>query len=192
MYAHMMHETTELEEPQIRRHKGRPKRSSTKREPSGWEYSDRMYPSREDSALLTRSMNTSLGRGRGRQGDRRVSFSCVEGAQLKGRVSVCPADERRLSLSSTDRLQRSTGTSIPFPFSADMSPGFLPYIRGFVDVRGDGNRGFRVIALSEYGDEHMWDQVRLDLIEEMRNNEELYIRGLQGRAYYDKALHILD
>ncbi|GAB2273567.1 hypothetical protein Dimus_008356 [Dionaea muscipula] len=85
MYAHIMHEmlhpdTTKLEEPQVRRHKGRPKQSSTKREPSGWEYSDRMYPSRQDSALLTRSMSTSSGQGRGRQGDRRVSFNCVEEA----------------------------------------------------------------------------------------------------------------
>ncbi|GAB2294178.1 hypothetical protein Dimus_038284 [Dionaea muscipula] len=161
MYAHMMHAmlhpaTTELEEPQVRRHKGRPKRSSMKRESSDWEYSEERA-SRQDSALLTRSMSTSSGRGRGRQGDRRVSFSVVEEAQLKGRVLVCPADERRISLSSTDGSQRSTDTS--FPYAADMSPGVLPYIRGFVDVIGDGNCGFRVIALSKYGDEHMWDQV---------------------------------
>ncbi|GAB2295304.1 WW domain-binding protein 11 [Dionaea muscipula] len=195
MYAHMMHEmlhleTTELEEPQVQRQKGRLKRSSTKREPSGWEYPDRMYPSREDFALLTRSMSTSSGRARGRQGNRCVSFSCVEEAQLKGRVSVCPADKRRLSLSSTDGSQRSTGTS--FSFSADMPSGVLPYIRGFVDVRGDGNCGFRVIALSKYGDQDMWHQVRLDLLDEMRNNEELYVCGLQGREYYGRDLHILD
>ncbi|GAB2271814.1 hypothetical protein Dimus_038934 [Dionaea muscipula] len=115
MYAHMMHEMlhpeiTEFEEPQVRRHKGRSKRSSTKREPSGWEHSEERA-NRQDSALLTRSMSTSSWRGRGRQGDRRNSFSAVEEAQLKGRVSVCPVEERRLSLSSTNGSQRSTGTS---------------------------------------------------------------------------------
>ncbi|GAB2272406.1 WW domain-binding protein 11 [Dionaea muscipula] len=177
-----------------------------------------MCPNREDFALLTRSMSTSSGRGRGRKGDRRVSFSCVEEAQLKGKVSVCHADERRLSLSSTDGSQRSTGTSFSFSFFADMPPGVLPYIGGFVDVRGDESCGFRVIALSEYDDQDMWHQVtpdlitwlyylsvsymsvsyvlwlqvRLDLKEEMGNNEEIYVRGLHGREYYDRTLYILD
>lgn len=50
----------------------------------------------------------------------------------------------------------------------------VPYVSGFTDVIGDGNCGYRVVALHVYGDENEWTRVRNECFIELRSRPALY------------------
>ncbi|XP_050207574.1 uncharacterized protein LOC126656996 [Mercurialis annua] len=104
--------------------RGRPKGStSTKRDPSVWEY--------------------SRGRGRGRA------------KSSQGRGYSAP-----------------TSDFIP---NSELIPGIiLPFVTKYVDVDGDGNCGFRVVADYIYGDQNKWGLIRRSIANELAGNPGLY------------------
>ncbi|GJX96423.1 putative ribonuclease H-like domain-containing protein [Tanacetum coccineum] len=61
---------------------------------------------------------------------------------------------------------------------------FRPHIIDFYDVRGDGNCGFRSVALGLGLSEDQWPQVRLDLVRELMAHRERY-RYVFGSLEFD-------
>ncbi|XP_055960640.1 uncharacterized protein LOC130015114 [Mercurialis annua] len=61
------------------------------------------------------------------------------------------------------RLKSSQGKQNP----ASTSGFILPFVEELVDVRGDGNYGFRVVADYIYGDQKMWGLTRMNIANEL-------------------------
>ncbi|CAI9112987.1 OLC1v1013503C1 [Oldenlandia corymbosa var. corymbosa] len=53
-------------------------------------------------------------------------------------------------------------------------PCMIPYITGYVDVLGDGNCGFRVMASHLFGSEHQWHNARRIGADELEERPNLY------------------
>ncbi|CAI9115800.1 OLC1v1016795C1 [Oldenlandia corymbosa var. corymbosa] len=53
-------------------------------------------------------------------------------------------------------------------------PCMIPYINGYVDVLGDGNCGFRVVASHLFGSEHQWHNARRIGANELEKRSDLY------------------
>lgn len=63
-------------------------------------------------------------------------------------------------------------------YAGDIIGFMVPHVRGFVDVIGDGNCGYRVVALHVYGNENLWKTVRQECYLELNSRRELYERVL--------------
>ncbi|GAA0176273.1 hypothetical protein LIER_29293 [Lithospermum erythrorhizon] len=60
-------------------------------------------------------------------------------------------------------------------------PSFMaPYVHGWLDVKHDGNCGFRAIARNFYEDQERWMQVRKDLYLDVDSRPGLYEKALIG------------
>ncbi|CAI9102761.1 OLC1v1001081C1 [Oldenlandia corymbosa var. corymbosa] len=55
-----------------------------------------------------------------------------------------------------------------------IAPCMIPYISGYVDVLGDGNCGFRVMASHLFGSEHQWHNSRRIGADELEERPDLY------------------
>ncbi|KAK7275666.1 hypothetical protein RIF29_16787 [Crotalaria pallida] len=64
------------------------------------------------------------------------------------------------------------------------------FIHKIIDVKADGNCGFRVLSLYRYGTEENYMMIRQEVIKEMVNNKVLYV-DILGQSYYDKAYNAL-
>lgn len=80
-----------------------------------------------------------------------------------------------------------------------MEKYFPPYIREYIesytDVVGDGNCGFRVVALAVLGDEDQWRTIRSDMLGDLRERRELYdnvIGGLTTMSSLDQTINHFD
>ena len=73
----------------------------------------------------------------------------------------------------------STGNS--FLYQNQMPAQGLRNIRGWNDVRSDGNCGFRCIAQLQYNAQEEWPRVRQDLLQELTDNAYLYIAEMGAR-----------
>ncbi|GAB2269326.1 hypothetical protein Dimus_038769 [Dionaea muscipula] len=113
--------------------------------------------------------------GRVEQNPRRMRSS-LEGSRRKSKVEQ--NTERR------DDLCRHFIDSLPEPLR--------DYITHVVNVTGDGNCGFRAIAAQiGYGEEN-WLQVRIDLIQEIQQNRDLYDGLHMVVGYIDYLLRSLN
>ncbi|GFZ21804.1 hypothetical protein Acr_29g0009660 [Actinidia rufa] len=77
---------------------------------------------------------------------------------------------------TTSRLRKDQPTTPPMsdPFIQELPEAYQDFISHIVDVQADGHCGFRAIAAQiGYGEDN-WAQVRMDLIEEIQTNMELY------------------
>ncbi|KAK7266816.1 hypothetical protein RIF29_19472 [Crotalaria pallida] len=64
------------------------------------------------------------------------------------------------------------------------------FIHKIINVKADGNCGFRVLSLYRYGTEENYMLIRQEVIKEMINNKVLYV-DILGQSYYDKAYNAL-
>ncbi len=85
-------------------------------------------------------------------------------------------DQKKDQRKTSKPRKRNSG---PFMYESDMPLAILPYVEGWLDVEGDGNCGFRALGHYMYGGENTWDQVRMDILDEMTTNARLY-RGFAG------------
>src|SRR4051812_37384038 len=53
---------------------------------------------------------------------------------------------------------------------------FREYVSQIIDVKGDGNCGFRVVRSFLGQGEDNWAQVRVDLSKEMSKNDDMYMK----------------
>jgi hypothetical protein len=57
----------------------------------------------------------------------------------------------------------------------DIPDVFIPYVKGIINVRGDGNCGFRALAVALGYDEHKgYEWIRLQMLAEYENNKQFY------------------
>ncbi|XP_050207737.1 PKS-NRPS hybrid synthetase cheA-like [Mercurialis annua] len=117
--------------------RGRPKGStSTKRNPSVWEYSH----------------------GRGR----------AKSSQVHHKVGATVL-LHQVNIFFIIIMQRN------FIPNSELIPGIiLPFVTKYVDVDGDGNCGFRVVADYIYGDQNKWGFIRRSIANELTGNPGLY------------------
>ena len=78
-----------------------------------------------------------------------------------------------------------------FRYQDQFPPQTAHWIRGYNDVIGDGNCGYRVIAQYQYNQQERWADVRQDLIDELNNNRQLYINEM-GEARFNEINIRLD
>ncbi|GAB4850773.1 hypothetical protein Ancab_039916 [Ancistrocladus abbreviatus] len=67
-----------------------------------------------------------------------------------------------------------TSGKFDIPFVSDIEPHMVPCIHSWVDVVGDGNCGYRAVAVAIGLNENAWAVVRRDLWLEMRSRINLY------------------
>ena len=91
---------------------------------------------------------------------------------------------RRVALRCTprERVVRTVDVAIPphssednlCPFRARIPQCMVPWVRNYLNVRGDGNCGYRAIEATLLGDQHKWRVVKQKMCNELCNHEELY------------------
>jgi hypothetical protein len=60
-------------------------------------------------------------------------------------------------------------------YLADISDVFIPYVKGIINVRGDGNCGFRALAVAlGYDENRGYEWIRLQMLAEYENNKQWY------------------
>ncbi|GFZ21224.1 hypothetical protein Acr_29g0003860 [Actinidia rufa] len=94
---------------------------------------------------------------------------------------------------TTSRLRKDQPTAQPMsdPFIQELPEAYQDFISHIVDVQADGHCGFRaIVAQIGYGEDN-WAQVRMDLIEEIQTNMELYNVLYPEYNYANTLLHSL-
>ncbi|GJY15838.1 phospholipase-like protein [Tanacetum coccineum] len=79
----------------------------------------------------------------------------------------------------------STVTSDSERFLRHLPQIFRPYLTGLQDVRGDGNCGFRSVAVALGLSEDQWPRIRSDLVRELEANHQKY-KYIFGTTGYKK------
>lgn len=77
------------------------------------------------------------------------------------------------------------------PYIDQIPEMFHPYIRNVQDVRGDGNCGFRAIAVHLGLHEDAWPTIRSNLMEELEAYKTEYL-NIFGRQYWNIVYNILN
>ncbi|XP_050217678.1 uncharacterized protein LOC126668531 [Mercurialis annua] len=132
---------------------------------------ERLHP--EDLGYMEPEVKTNVrGRPKGSKSTKRDPSRHEYKDRVPGRPKSSKAQKNRTSASAG--LQ-----------NAEVIPGFLlPFVDELVDVRGDGNCGFRVVADHIYGDEKMWGMTRMNIANEISAHpyryEGIFIDGLQA------------
>ncbi|XP_012833608.1 PREDICTED: uncharacterized protein LOC105954483 [Erythranthe guttata] len=145
--------STHLEEPSFVNAKRRPKNNAMKHDLSGYEH------------IMNRKIDVKSSPGsRGRKIPTKEPTEGTPGSKLKGRG--------RGRTKSTEEAVVTAGDWVDF-FS--FLPSFLAQsIASYVNVRADGNCGYRCIAKIIYGSQERWPQVRTDLVAEFMERHHLY------------------
>ncbi|XP_074290564.1 uncharacterized protein LOC141617279 [Silene latifolia] len=150
-YIENMLHPPNIVDPEVKKTRGRPKKTSVSRTPSQWEYVEKEFPT--ESYERGRSTNT-VGK------DKEVPKK----GRKRGRSNGSVAKEKEIP----------TKSSTPFQWQEDLCDVMVSWITDWVNVIGDGNCGYRCIALDIYGDENEWLKVRRDLLDELESNKEFY------------------
>ena len=72
---------------------------------------------------------------------------------------------------SKGRSRLDLSTSI---YARDLIPFIVPFVESYEDVIGDGNCGYRCVALYVYGDQELWPKVRSECCQELLKHQDLY------------------
>ncbi|PNY12233.1 sex determination protein tasselseed-2 [Trifolium pratense] len=115
----------------------------------------------------------------------------MENTSEKGRKSV--RSENVLAEAVKKRARNSSGGDESSEmYYIDRMPSFMhPYIEAITNVKGDGNCGYHVIALDSRNNEHDFQLIKDDMLNELRLHEDDYLNlyGDDKRlAYITEAL----
>ncbi|GAA0172279.1 hypothetical protein LIER_26132 [Lithospermum erythrorhizon] len=123
---------TELNDPPMKRRRGRPKKDSTTRDPSAWEYIDKKF---------------QAGRGRGRSRPPKVPKSSGPENNIS---NSSPKQGNKTSHSCQGKENESERTQVPsgraFLYFNQITRFIAPFIIEWNSVKGDENYGYRPIA----------------------------------------------
>jgi len=116
-----------------------------------------------------------------------VDSQFPDSQSLQTKISLPKRESARVG--NYSRSHASTPTPQPFrdiPYITQMPKIMRPYIENIMNVKGDGNCEFRVIARHVSMDEENHVLVRSALIHDMKNNKSAYLSifGLEGRFQY--------
>ncbi|CAI9100060.1 OLC1v1036982C1 [Oldenlandia corymbosa var. corymbosa] len=127
------------------------------RRASGWLY-DQIYPDRGPSKQPEKKKKKGKGHPKGSKNKPREQvYTQWDFQQPDGP----PQDVVQQNIYEYDDLER-------------IVPCMIPYITGYVDVLGDGNYGFRVMASHLFGSEHQWHNARRIVADELEERPDLY------------------
>ncbi|XP_012832655.1 PREDICTED: uncharacterized protein LOC105953529 [Erythranthe guttata] len=152
------HSSTHLQEPSFVKANGRPKNNSTKRNLSGYEH------------MMNRKseVKSSLGS----KGRKTPTEGTLESKLKAGTPESKVKGRPRGRTKSTEESVVTAGDRVNF-FSF-LPPFLAQSVASYVNVRADGNCGYRCIAEVVYGSQERWPQVRTDLVEEFMERYNLY------------------
>ncbi|XP_012836423.1 PREDICTED: uncharacterized protein LOC105957053 isoform X1 [Erythranthe guttata] len=150
--------STHLQEPSFVKAKGRPKNNSMKRNLSGYEH---MMNRKSE----VKSSSGSKGR---KTPTERTPESKFKAGTPESKVKGRPRGRTK----STEESVVTAGDRVNF-FSF-LPPFLAQSVASYVNVRADGNCGYRCIAEVVYGSQERWPQVRTDLVEEFMERYNLY------------------
>jgi len=88
---------------------------------------------------------------------------------------VTPRDRGRSGITLSDMSY-----GVCHPYKAQIPRAFHPYLVGIRNVKGDGNCGFRAVAVALGYEEDHWSSIRHELLQELENNREYYSDMLMG------------
>ncbi|XP_012828264.1 PREDICTED: uncharacterized protein LOC105949507 [Erythranthe guttata] len=150
--------STYLQEPTFVKAKGRPKNNSMKRNLSGHEHMmNRKSEVKSSSGSRGRKTPTE------RTPDSKFKADTPE-SKVKGRPRGRTKSTEESVVTAGDRVN----------FFSFLPPFLAQSIASYVNVRADGNCGYRCIAEVVYGSQERWPQVRTDLVEEFMERYNLY------------------
>ncbi|XP_012856093.1 PREDICTED: uncharacterized protein LOC105975439 [Erythranthe guttata] len=156
--------STYLQEPSFVKAKGRPKNNSMKRNLSGYEHTmNRKSEVKSSSGSKGRKTPTE------RTPDSKFKADTPE-SKVKGRPRGCTKSTEESVVTAGDRVN----------FFSFLPPFLAQSIASYVNVRADGNCGYRCIAEVVYGSQERWPQVRTDLVEEFMERYNLYANIFGG------------
>ncbi|KAL3646392.1 hypothetical protein CASFOL_011572 [Castilleja foliolosa] len=125
------------------------------------------------------STPASTPRGRGNSSGRPKS---------RGRFSNASRGSANTSRERPSNASQEPPSAQPEPsWYRDLYDWFIPSFKGYCDVLGDGNCGYRCVAKAVKGDENEWEAVRREIVLEMQHNPDLYYTIF----YYDTYVTIM-
>ncbi|XP_074305503.1 uncharacterized protein LOC141640718 [Silene latifolia] len=156
-FAEILLHPPNVVDPEVKKTKGRPKKTSVSRNPSHWEYVDKMFP--KTSRKKAKTMATI---------DTPTSSTTPVNTPITSRARV-NTPTTSMSFSQDDK------SCTPFPYPNAIADYFSRYITDCVNVKGYGHCGYRAIAHEIYGNENEWAKVRHDLLDELNVNRQYYV-----------------
>ncbi|KAK9689139.1 hypothetical protein RND81_09G037800 [Saponaria officinalis] len=150
-YIENMLHPPNIVDPKVKKTRGRPKKTSVSRTPSQWEYVEKEFPTQSSK---NRRSTKSVGKEK--------------------EVPKRPHKRRRSNGPVAKENELPKRNSSLFPWQHELHDIMVPWVIDWVNVKGDGNCGFRCLALDIYGDENEGLKVRHDLLGELKDNKEFY------------------
>ncbi|KAI5681920.1 hypothetical protein M9H77_03148 [Catharanthus roseus] len=99
------------------------------------------------------------------------------GSHGRGRPPRAPRERGRGRDSGRSNLstEKHASPCSTFPYTNAFPAFIYPFISNWMNVIGDGNCGYRVVAYFVFGDEHQWPEVRRRMLYELEHSTNSYV-----------------
>ncbi|XP_074308697.1 uncharacterized protein LOC141643434 [Silene latifolia] len=156
-FAEILLHPPNVVDPEVKKTKGRPKKTYVSRNPSHWEYVDKMFPKTSRKKVKTTATI-----------DTPTSSTTPVNTPI---TSTAPVNTPTTSMSFSQDDKSCT----PFPYPNAIADYFSRYTTDCVNVKGDGHCGYRAIAHEIYENENEWAKFRHDLLDALNVNRQYYV-----------------
>lgn len=138
--------------------------------------------------------NVAISKGRPSKTKREKLMSERQNLDAKKKQKLLHSSQSKLNKSDTLRIPLSPIVNCQNNnFYKNSTPKFMEkYILSYTNVRGDGNCGFRAIAISLGKPEDEWPSIRHDIFNELANRRDHYVQlFLEGENEYNNVVSIV-